>query len=477
MVLVLDIGSSSLKLALIDSEGVFRYQESEKYNLIYQQPDIVEMDLIEFDTALNRALERVGAFIQAHHMNIRAISVTSQRSSVIPVDVEGKALARAITWQDKRATEICEVLKGEYDAIRRESGMFPSPVYSAPKMALLKEIKPAVYDSAHKLVGFCEYTLFKLSGVWATDTSIASRTGLFNVTKLHYSPFLIDLYKIDKEKLAPIVEVGSAVGESLPSVNQLLNLSSGVPVYSAGGDQQCAALGNGCLAEGDIAANFGTGAYVFGLSGIPVTGGQDSLICNVSALPDKWLLESFFNNCGTAIEWINSLCFSKESYTAFEEASRRSPLGSNGLLFYPTKGLNVFNLWKGSSSDDIARSVLEGIVLNFAQHFNLLQERGAKHSKGIVVGGGVTRDPFFNQMISSVLNRPVVVSSNSEATLSGAWISTTTRLGHFNSVSEAYGEMAKNYKYREYLPSALEHEAYKIIEKNWFNVANNMEDK
>lgn len=473
MILVLDIGTSSLKVALIDDGGAFKYQGSQKYSLIYHEPNIVEMNLNLFNSALNSALEGVGEFIREYHLNVRAISVTSQRSSVIAVDEKGRALSEAITWQDKRAIKICERLKGEYEAIREVSGMNPSPVYSAPKMALLKEINRSVYDSAYKLVGFCEYTLFKLSGVWASDTSIASRTGLFDIRELQYSPYLLDLYEIDKEKLAPVVEVGACVGESLQEVNQLLGLRGPIPVYSAGGDQQCAALGNGCMAEGDIAANFGTGAYLFGLSESPVTSGDNSLICNVSALEGMWILESYFNNCGLAIEWINDLYFSKGSYSAFEEASRSSPLGSNGLLFFPAKGLTIYNLEEGSSHDDIARALLEGIVFTFAHHYGQLQNGGER----VVIGGGVTRDPFFNQMISSVLNRKVVVSGNSEATLCGAWISTATRLGLFNSVSEAYTEMAKNYKYREYLPHALEHEAYKVIEKNWCNVVNNMEDK
>lgn len=476
MILVLDIGSSSLKLALIDSEGVFKYQESEKYTLIFQQPDIVEMDLSEFDLDLNQALRKAGSFIRGNDLNVRAISITSQRSSVIPVDQRGQALSRAITWQDKRATKICDALKRESKAIRQESGMYPSPVYSAPKMALLREINPDVYSLAYKLVGFCEYTLFKLSGVWATDTSIASRTGLFNISELQYSPFLINLYEIDKNKLSPIVEVGSKVGETISSINQLLNLDVSVPVYSAGGDQQCAALGNGCINEGDIAANFGTGAYVFGLSETPVINEEDSLICNVSAQPDKWLLESFFNNCGLAIDWVNNLYFSKESYSAFEEASRRSPLGSNGLLFHPAKGLNILNLNRNSSPDDIARAVIEGIVFTFAQHYSQMQSRAIREGERVVIGGGVSRDPFFNQMISSVLNQSVSVLNNCEATLSGAWISTATRLGLYGSVSEAYGKMAENYQYREYLPSGLEHEAYKEIENKWKNVMNYMEE-
>ena len=122
-------------------------------------------------------------------------------------------------------------------------GMRPSPVFSAPKMQYIKTYMPEIYEKAVKLIGFQEYVLHYLTGEYITDTSIASRTCLYDLHREMWSEELLGLFGIDKGKLCGLAPAGSVIGETAVGINHLLGIRHGIPVVSAGGDQQCAALG------------------------------------------------------------------------------------------------------------------------------------------------------------------------------------------------------------------------------------------
>ena len=168
MILVIDVGTSSLRAALMDGQGKIRHMEQREYPLLMLPHDGVEMDLAVLDRALDDALEAVGQWLRTTQAQVQAVSVTAQRSSVIPVDREGRALANALMWQDRRAAPVCDALRDkEFDLFRR-CGLRLSPVFSAPKMCYLQDTSPQIYEQAYKLVGFQEYVLHHLCGAWAT---------------------------------------------------------------------------------------------------------------------------------------------------------------------------------------------------------------------------------------------------------------------------------------------------------------------
>lgn len=479
MVLVIDVGTSSLRCLLMDRQGVPRYSTSERYPLCYPAEDAVTMDIRQFTSHLLAALARIGEHCTLHQIALSGISVTSQRSSVIPVASDGTALADALMWQDTRAQYLCDALIGRYDEIREISGMTIAPIYSAPKMSYLRDSMPEIYHAAHKLVGFCEYTVHQLTGTWATDTSIASRTALFDVRTLTWSTKLLDIFNIDHKKLCPLIQVGTLVNETTNTITRLLGQSVAIPVFSAGGDQQCAALGNGTLAAGDISANFGSGAYVLGITDHPIIPSQPNVVCNVGAIADKWQIESSFSSCGMTIDWLDQLLFKVSDephpYANFMAASRRAPIGSRGVRFsIHLAGMKnelgkavayggIFNMTNGTSRDDLARSLLEGIAVSFSNHLDRVRRELDKEPLQIGISGGLTKDRFFNQMVSSMVGIDTHTLDNPEATASGAWISTATQLGLYPSEAEAFAVMASQLNETRYVPDKLEGDLYRHI--------------
>ena len=479
MIVVIDVGTSGLRVSIIDKYGCRIHCSQESYSLSYPMKEAVEMDMRFFTAALWNALKNTAQYVKDHNTAITAFSVTAQRSSVIPVDKDGEALCPALMWQDTRASCVCNSFKSQEERIYALSGMRLSPVSSAPKMRWLKENKTGIYNKAYKLISFCEYTLFQLTGVFAVDTSIASRSSLFDITRLCWNDELLDLFGIEKEKLCPIIPVGSSVGYASRRLCTMYGLSESVPVISAGGDQQCAALGLGCIEKGDIIINMGTGAFVLALTDKPMFSLKNGTSCNVSALKDKWITEGAVLSAGKTLDWVNRQFFKctneTHPYENFTAACLSAPPGSNGMRFsihFSGKGSPEWNpsvqgalygLNFQNTKNDIARAVLEGIAAGITECIFCVEQTTGVHPHTVHISGGLAKDALFACILAAMCRKELIYTHQTEATSFGAWISAAIALGLYPSAKDAFGALSKNMQTTVYKSTAEESCLYEKI--------------
>ncbi|WP_428770571.1 FGGY-family carbohydrate kinase [Treponema sp. HNW] len=458
MIVVVDAGTSSLRVSLADSCGTIVYYSQKKYSLSYSASGSAEMDMHVFTEFLWSALEEAARYVKDNAVRIEGFAVTAQRSSVIAVDKCGNPLSCAVMWQDTRACTICTELKEEEAHIYSITGMRLSPVFSAPKMRWFKENKPDIYRKAYKLIGFCEYTLFQLCGTFATDTSIASRTSLFNIAESDWADELIALFGIEKEKLCPLIPVGSVAGKTTERISALYGITEPLPVISAGGDQQCAALGLGCISAGDVMINTGTGAFVLGLVDKPVYAFENGVSCNVSAINGLWVAEGSVLSAGKTLDWVNDRFFAssdeKCKYENFTQACSLSPPGANGLRFsvhFAGKGTPfwrpeargaLYGLNFNAGKNDIARAALEGIAAAVGECFACVEKSMEIVCPVVRISGGLAKDALFMHIQAAVLGRRIMYTQKSEATTCGAWISAACALGLYSDHRQAFDALS-----------------------------------
>lgn len=475
MIIVIDIGSSSVRSMVIDENGTIRKKCQKTYEVqtINEKTVVQDASLVLRQTLAT--LEEAGSWVLKTQNTIAGISVTAQRSSVIPVDADGRALDVAITWQDTRAYPICCEYKEEWEEIYEITGMRLTPVFSAPKMIFLKRNSPEIYQRAFKLIGFQEYILYHLTGQFATDTSFASRTSLFDIKELQWSERLLDLFGVDKDKLCPIVSVGSIIGSTNQSITKMLSVDKPVPVISAGGDQQCAALGQGCLAAGDIEVNSGSGAYVIGISDCPVFDPQLSVNCNVSAIEGKWIVEGAVLSAGKAVDWMNRQFFlepGEEGYDKFMQACKMTPPGANGVLISPSfagKGTpewnskiraGIFQLSFDNKKTDLTRALLEGIAAELAECVDTVEALIKTETGKLNAAGGLMHNDVYAQILADMFGKTVSCPEISEATGIGAWISAEKALGNVKDYSEAYNKVGGRIENKLFYPNEKIHRSY-----------------
>lgn len=473
-ILVIDVGTSSMRGLLFNGQGQVMYKKQREYGIDTVDNITVEQDPAVLKDSLYTILAAAGEYSKQNSLPIGAVSVTAQRSSVVAVSKDGEPLCRFMMWQDKRSAELCDEMNEKLNDIYPISGMRVTPVFSAPKMLWMKRNKPEIYEKAYKLMGIHEYILFLLTGEFVTDTSIASRTSLFDVSKLIWSDKLLTLFGIDEEKLCRIVPVGSVCGKT----KALDGLPEGLPVVSAGGDQQCAALGLGIVKEGSMEVNSGTGSFIIALSDQPLFDPDQRLICNVSAIPGKWIVEGATLAAGIAVKWMNKQFFADYPdqaypFERFDQECLQSPPGANGVIFTPSfagKGApywdpyaraTLHNVGFNNSRADFARALLEGIIAEMNDCLGTITKlfHGTEFHE-VRCAGGLTKSALFNQIQSDMYNRTVVRPQNEEATGLGGWISAAVTLGQYPGYEEAFHTAVDESKSRKFTPNQKNHELY-----------------
>ena len=146
-------------------------------------------------------------------------------------------------WQDKRTIVYEEKLKDSQDIIFAKTGSRINPVFSACKMAWIRENQPELYQKAFKLAVIPDYLMRIMTGGFYTDYTYGSRSLLMNLKSCSWDEELLEIFGVDREKLCELIPPAGTAGRLLPSVASAVGLTAGIPVVSAGGDQQCAALG------------------------------------------------------------------------------------------------------------------------------------------------------------------------------------------------------------------------------------------
>lgn len=437
MLLILDIGTSSMRGMLMDGQRHIYKNCQSKYRLDYTPDGGVLMEMGQLDRALENCLEEIGGYCAAEKIHLEGISVTAQRSSVIPMGKDGHALCHAVMWQDKRCVSLLEELIHKTKTIYEICGMRPSPVFSAPKMQFIKKHMPEIYEKSVKLIGFQEYVLHYLTSEYITDISIASRTCLYDLWMNEWSEELLKLFEIDKEKLCPLAPVGSVIGGTRSYISSLLKEDRSIPVVSAGGDQQCAALGMQDREEECLICNMGTGAYVIAQTDSPVLDLEMRVNCNVGGRQGTWILEGMVPNAGTTLDW---LCHTFYGHLEKEEAlkillkeAEEAPKGAHGMCFinaltgtgtpewdFSKKG-SFHNILLQHTREDFARAGLEGIIRDVAGCVRSVEAMLSERDSPIKVSGGLSRSGFLMALLEDTLGRSVQQADESEATAVGAF--------------------------------------------------------
>ncbi len=479
-ILVIDAGTTSMRSILFSPEGLVLNAMQKHNPPKYYQDGRVEHDPVSWTNSCLELLRESAAYAQEYHIRMSAISLTSFRSAVIPVDREGNPMSKAIMWQDTRTDDYCNTFADSKHEIFSRTGSIVSSVFSSLKMVWIKEHAPEIYHRAYKLAGIQDLLLHALTGRLVTDHSLAGRTSLMNITSRSWDKELLRIYGIDEEKLCDLVEPSTVAGALTNDAARRTGLEAGIPVITAGGDQQCAALGSGLLSEHAVAANTGTGSYVIGFTYQPVLDHQQRIFCTPSAVPDAYHLEASMLTTGTVYRWFCDMLNTGKSGNeaiSFRELDREaesSPPGAHGLLVIPhflgsgspywnsQASGTMHNMNLSTTRGDIARAILEGIVADICSNIDVL-ESISQPVHSLRTSGGMAKSHVFNQIQADMLGRSVIQPKNQETTALGAWISAALRTGLFSTMKKAYNTAVKDSPPAIFSPRPDEADTYREL--------------
>jgi xylulokinase len=226
LILGLDIGTTNIKCLAIDDAGTIVAQSSERTPIAHPRPGWTDF---EPDAIWNVGCSTIKAVISElqSHQNVRGIAVASVAESIIPIDAQGEALASAIAWFDLRTTREYEWLCDRigYNKLFEISGLNPDPMFGICKILWVRNNHPDAFERAKYWLHMADYVAFRLSGIPATDPSLACRTLAYNLQRGGWETSLLENIGIDPSTLPPVLKSGTPLG----SVTKKAAAETGLP--------------------------------------------------------------------------------------------------------------------------------------------------------------------------------------------------------------------------------------------------------
>jgi glycerol kinase len=457
LLLVLDAGTTSTRAIAFTPEGELVTSAARPITQHYPASGWVEHDAGEIWNLSRTVLEEVAAAVGAQR--IAAIGITNQRETICFWDrTTGEPLSHAIVWQDRRTADYCAGLKAN-DAmlearVQARTGLLLDPYFSATKIRWALDNWPMVADAARTgrlALGTVEsWLIWNLSGGQAhvTDATNASRTLLMDLSTCRWDDSLIHLFGVPAAALPAIVDCAAALATARVAGRE-------IPITGAAGDQQAAAIGQGCLSPGALKATYGTGCFLLAHAGTDPPTSRNRLLATVAWRLDgrpAYALEGAIFVAGSAIQWLRDglglLADSAES-----EALARSVPDNCGVSFVPAlaglgapywapdaRGL-ICGLSGGTTRAHVVRAALEAQGQQTADLVDALAADGVPAARLRVDGGMVANNWLCQDLADSlglVVERPRVI----ETTAMGAAMLAGVGAGMFADLGAAAAAMA-----------------------------------
>jgi len=373
--------------------------------------------------------------------DIAAIGITNQRETTMVWDrTTGKAIHRAIVWQDRRTTEICAQLKGEgHEAvITARTGLIIDPYFSGTKIAWLLDQVPGARARAARgelLFGTIDcYLLWRLTGgrVHATDATNASRTLLFNIHTGDWDDELLDILRVPRAMLPQVRDCSGHFGDTAPEL-----LGGPVAIAGMAGDQQAATIGQACFSPGMIKSTYGTGCFALLNTGTTPVRSQNRLLTTIAYQLKgvrTYALEGSIFVAGSAVQWLrDGLGIIKGASETGPLAERSDPeqevylvpafVGLGAPYWNPRVRGALFGLTRNTGPAELAHAALESVCYQTADLWSAMRADWpeAKAAEVVLrVDGGMVASDWTMQRLADLLNAPVDRPAIQETTALGA---------------------------------------------------------
>lgn len=476
-ILVIDVGTSSMRGILYNEHGEKIYCRQVRYTPVYGDGGKVVQPVKDFEDALLLIARSVGSREELFGGQIEALSITSQRSSVIPVDIDGEPLMDAIMWQDTRNREVCKKLERYNLEIVERSGAKINTVFSGGKMRWIREERADIYPEIHKMLNIPEYLLHMMTGEYVSDYSYASRTNLFNIRTRSWDEELLKIFNVKPEHLCKLVPPGSICGKISGEFSRETGLKEGTPVISAGGDQQCAAIGYGAFKEGVVSIVTGTGAFLVTTSDQIPENLSENIICNCASVNDKYIIEANVLTCSSAFDWYCNTFYDWETidYAAINRELAKQYNTESECIVLPyfqgrstpewnPKATACFtNITLATKRSEILKAVLEAVFLEISNNIENLKKYTDIHSA--YISGGLTGSNIMNQMQADIYGIPLFHLEDAESASIGALMITAVTLGVYDSMESAFEGVCQTEDICRYDVQEEKHNIYVIKRK------------
>ena len=446
-----DLGTSAVKLLLLDGEGNIQNIVSKEYDLYFPNPGWSEQNPEDWYTQTMEGLKELLA--ECDKSQVAGISFGGQMHGLVILDDEDQVIRPAILWNDGRTFEECDYLNhvigkeklSEYTANISFTG------FTAPKVLWVKNKEPENFAKIRKIMLPKDYIAYKLSGVHCTDVSDASGMLLFDVKNRCWSKEMLEICGICEDQMANIYESYEVVGNVLPEIAEELEIPETVKVVAGAGDNAAAAVGTGTVGDGMCNISLGTSGTIFISSEKFGVDKNNALHAFAHADGHYHLMGCMLSAASCNKWWMDEIIGTKD-YAAEQKSIQ--VLGENHVFFLPYlmgersphNNPNARGTFIGMTMDttraDMTQAVLEGVAFALRDSFEVAKSLGIKIERTKICGGGA-KSPLWKKIIANVMNLKVDVIESEEGPALGGAMLAAVGCGEFENVETAAARIVK----------------------------------
>jgi glycerol kinase len=435
--LAIDQGTTSTRAVVFDATGHALGSAAQEFTQYFPQPGWVEHDAEEIWQSVAAVVPRALAAAGVEARALAAIGVTNQRETTILWErAQGKPVARAVVWQDRRTTDFCAERRTDEPWLREKTGLVLDPYFSATKLRWLLDHDPdrRTAAAAGRLAwGTVDsFLIWRLTGgrVHATDVTNASRTLLLNLASTAWDDDLCRYFEVPRA-LLPEVRPSAA---NFGTTAGLDFLPDGLPITGVAGDQQAALFGQCAFSPGEAKCTYGTGAFFLQHIGAQPVLSRNRLLTTLAATTDarpQYALEGSVFVAGAAVQWLRDgmkmFDAAPQIETLVERSDRSQPIffvpgfvGLGAPYWVPEARGVIFGLTRGTTAADLARGALEGVAFQVTDLVEAANQDAVAPLASLHVDGGMARNAWFLQCQADILGLPILQAPQSESTALGA---------------------------------------------------------
>lgn len=446
-----DLGTSAVKLLLMDEKGEIKKIVSREYPLYFPHPGWSEQKPEDWFKQSMDGIKELTA--ECDKENVAGISFGGQMHGLVALDENDEVIRPAILWNDGRTGEETDYLNqvigkeklSEYTANIAFAG------FTAPKILWMKKHEPDNFAKIKKIMLPKDYLAYKLSGSFSTDVSDASGMLLMDVKNRCWSKEMLDICGITEEMLPKLYESFEVVGTLKREIAEALGLSADVKVIAGAGDNAAAAVGTGTVGEGMCNISLGTSGTIF-ISSKKFGVDEHNALHSFAHADGHYHLMGCMLSAASCNKWWNEEILKTKDFAA--EQSRITKLGENQVFYLPYlmgersphNNPDARAMFIGMSMDttreDMTQAVLEGVAFGLRDSLEVARSLGIQMERTKICGGGA-KSPLWKKIIANVMNMKVDVIESEEGPARGGAMLAAVGCGEYEDVETIAKKLVK----------------------------------
>ena len=449
----IDLGTSAVKLLLMDGTGKIQKIVSKEYPLYFPHPGWSEQNPEDW---YEKSMEGLKELLSGcDKSQVAGISFGGQMHGLVILDKDDQVIRPAILWNDGRTGEETDYLNQVIgkDKLSAYTANIAFAGFTAPKILWVKKHEPENFARIEKLMLPKDYLAYRLSGTFCTDVSDASGMLLFDVEHKRWSKEMMEICGVKESQLAEIFESYETVGTLKPELAAELGLSENVKIAAGAGDNAAAAVGTGTVGDGACNISLGTSGTIF-ISSEKFGVDEHNALHSFAHADGHYHLMGCMLSAASCNKWWMDEILRTRDYSGEQKDIDVKELGKNHVFFLPYlmgersphNDPNVRGTFIGMSMDttreELTQAVLEGVVFGLRDSFEVAKSLGIQIDRTKICGGGA-KSPLWRQMVADILNIRVDIPESEEGPAMGGAMLAAVACGEYASVEEAAAKIVK----------------------------------